>query len=1485
MIRPYCAQLGTATSPLSHGNSIRRIPRLRLILCFVFLFVLAGLAAAQSSRPRSAGQPAGAPGRPPRIYYTVGAKNRLAIQNGEAHPKAGNSKASSTLNEPVINEPDGNESSTSSGEPADPLYYGGPVISDVQVVVVYWGQNVDPVVTTGIPGYFTAITNSNFLDMLSEYSTNGVTPVGGGTAGNEFIGRGSLTAEYTIAPSIGNNGGDLDDSQIQTELLAQINAGHLPAPTTDSNGYDTTLYMIYFPPGLTITLDGFSSCVEFCAYHGTVLQNNLFVPYGVFPDQGPTEACSTECAAGSELQDLTTISSHELAESITDAAGGVAYQYAYPLGWYDVTWGEVGDICNASGNPQNQALLPGGVYTVQKIWSNLQQDCVTAPPTFTLSAPANAMSNVPLTVTLSVQSSTGVALAPPYTGTIAFTSSGSAGLPANYTFTSADNNSHTFSNAITPRSAGSQTFTVTDTLAGGFTGSAQVTVTNNVDGYFTVSGPTSASSGVPFNFTITALSGSGSLNSSYSGTVHFTSSDPQATLPADATLANGVGTLPATLRTAGVQTILAADTANSGIAGLSNNIPVLPGPAARLAVSAPAAAVLNTPFTFTVNALDLAGNVSLGYTGTVHFTSSDTSATLPANSTLTSGTRTFTATMATLGTQTITATDTLSGAITGISGNIAAGGPDLIVSSFSVLTTNPVSGGSLTFTDTVANQGNVNAGNTLTGFYLSTDGKTLGTLFGYNEVFALAAGANSGPATLTLTLPQNLNGTYYLMACANYNDAVVETNYNNDCAASSPMQVAGPDLTESGVSVTGTFSSGGTIQVSDTVNDSGGFAPVSTTWFYLAASAASQNGTYLGLRSVPSLNPGASSTATTQLTLPGNVVGPYYIVACANSGYLTITESNTANNCTASSAINIPSADLAQTAVTVTGSLVSGGAIQVTDTVSDAVNTAPGSTTWFYLAGSATAQSGTYLGNRTVPSLTAGSTNTATTPLTLPVGVGGTFYIVACANSSSSGFTETNMANNCAGSAAITVASADLAESGVSVTGTFASGGTIQVTDTATDSVGTAPASTTWFYLAGSATAQGGTYLGNRGVPSLIPGAGSSATTTLTLPAGVAGTYYIVACANSSYSGFTETNMANNCAGSAAIAVASADLAESGVSATGTFASGGTIQVADTVTDSLGTAPGSTTWFYLAGSATAQGGTYLGNRSVPSLAPGASSSATTTLTLPTGISGTYYVVACANSSYTGFTETNKANNCAGSKAITMAPADLSESGVSITGNFTSGGAIQVTETATDAVTTAPPSTTYFYLSTLATAQSGTYLGSRGVPSLTAGSTSAATTTLTLPTGIAGPYYIIACANSGGSMFTETNRANNCSSGAFTVIGPVLAESGVSVTGNFVNGGTIQVTETVTDTVAPVPASTTQFYVASSVATAKTSGSYIGSRGVPTLAVNGTSTATTTMTLPMGFPKNTYYIVACANGNNAVPEESTSSNCSGVPIVF
>src|SRR5207253_2895728 len=91
---------------------------------------------------------------------------------------------------------------------------------------------------------------------------------------------------------------------------------------------------------------------------------------------------------------------------------------------------------------------------------------------------------------------------------------------------------------------------------------------------FTVTTPGTATAGVAFGYTVTAKDPFGNTATGYMGTVHFTSTDGNATLPADGTLASGVGTFSATLRTAGSRTLTAADTVTGSITGTSNTITV-----------------------------------------------------------------------------------------------------------------------------------------------------------------------------------------------------------------------------------------------------------------------------------------------------------------------------------------------------------------------------------------------------------------------------------------------------------------------------------------------------------------------------------------------------------------------------------------------------------------------------------------------------------------------------------------------------------------------------------------------------------------------------------------------------------------------------------------------------------------------------------------------------------------------------------------------
>lgn len=105
-------------------------------------------------------------------------------------------------------------------------------------------------------------------------------------------------------------------------------------------------------------------------------------------------------------------------------------------------------------------------------------------------------------------------------------------------------------------------------------GPATATLTSNPAPatHFAVSAPSTATAGTAFSFTVTALDASNATVTGYTGTVHFTTIDEAAVLPADSTLSNGVGTFSATLKTAGAQSITAKDTVNASITGTSNTI-------------------------------------------------------------------------------------------------------------------------------------------------------------------------------------------------------------------------------------------------------------------------------------------------------------------------------------------------------------------------------------------------------------------------------------------------------------------------------------------------------------------------------------------------------------------------------------------------------------------------------------------------------------------------------------------------------------------------------------------------------------------------------------------------------------------------------------------------------------------------------------------------------------------------------------------------
>lgn len=339
---------------------------------------------------------------------------------------------------------------------------------------------------------------------------------------------------------------------------------------------------------------------------------------------------------------------------------------------------------------------------------------------------------------------------------------------------------------------------------------------------------------------------------------------------------------------------------------------------------------------------------------------------------------------------------------------------------------------------------------------------------------------------------------------------------------------------------------------------------------------------------------------------------------------------------------------------------------------------------------------------------------------------------------------------------------ADLIISTLSVPATAGAGQIISITDT-TKNNGTADAgaSTTKFYLSTNTTYDAGdVYLGNRALPSLIAGTSNLGSTPVTLPASTStGAYYIIARADAD-GVIAEKNETNNNR-SSSINIGP-DLSITSLSVPATASAGQVISITDTTKNSGGSLTGtSNTKFYWSTNSTYDAAdVYLGSRAIPSLAAGATSSGSTSVTIPaTTAVGSYYFIARADADGV-IVETNENNNTM-SRLIKIGP-DLNISAFSAPTTGVAGQTISISDTTKNSGGgSAGASTTKFYLSTNATYDiADIYLGNRVVPSLIAGASSAGSTPVTIPAATAvGSYYLIARADADGAI-AETSESNN-----------------------------------------------------------------------------------------------------------------------------
>jgi hypothetical protein len=271
-------------------------------------------------------------------------------------------------------------------------YHGGPLLANVGVEALYYGNTwaTDPNLqgTAGsINGFLASITNSTYMDQLKEYSEPGYV-IGRGN----FLGATPDATNPVLTPITLTNGQTvqvLTDNTIRGELDHEINSPVHPLQAPDAN----RLYIVYTPPNVEVEIPlpdpntgqvvPWTSGTElnvnhFLGYHSSFTDSaGHTIYYAVVDDQ--TGNCPL--VGYSPLQQFTKVSSHELAEAVTDPTG---------ISWYDsfgtaktnTDFGdEIGDLCNGYADI---TTLNG--YTVQNEWSN-QQAALTGNGHFLLTSP------------------------------------------------------------------------------------------------------------------------------------------------------------------------------------------------------------------------------------------------------------------------------------------------------------------------------------------------------------------------------------------------------------------------------------------------------------------------------------------------------------------------------------------------------------------------------------------------------------------------------------------------------------------------------------------------------------------------------------------------------------------------------------------------------------------------------------------------------------------------------------------------------------------------------------------------------------------------------------------------------------------------------------------------------------------------------------------------------------------------------------------
>lgn len=242
-------------------------------------------------------------------------------------------------------------------------YYGGNLLPHVQAQALYLGSEFSSgttnAETTTLNSYLSALVTGPYLQALTTAGYN----VGTGTAKAGGIDKTSIAS-----------GSIITDSFIRSRLQADIAGGLLQAANSE------TLYVVYVEPNVAVNLGGGQGTTQqgILGYHTAFLATNgQPIRYAVVVTPGGAAHNSTLPEASTSLDQLTAVTSHEVAEAVTDPDVNSNVNHG-TLGWYDPQLGEIGDI--EESNPAAFVRFEG--YLVQEVAGQNDQllSIFTGPP-------------------------------------------------------------------------------------------------------------------------------------------------------------------------------------------------------------------------------------------------------------------------------------------------------------------------------------------------------------------------------------------------------------------------------------------------------------------------------------------------------------------------------------------------------------------------------------------------------------------------------------------------------------------------------------------------------------------------------------------------------------------------------------------------------------------------------------------------------------------------------------------------------------------------------------------------------------------------------------------------------------------------------------------------------------------------------------------------------------------------------------------------